>query len=210
MNRSSVVIVAIAGGSGSGKTTFARMLQANLKEDFCGWLGQDRYYFDLPEQLRGKINYDHPSSLEFDLLDRHLTALRQGEDIWVPQYDFANHTRLPDWNLFSVRPIIVLDGILLLSQPELRRHFDFSFFIDTHEEIRFQRRLYRDTRERGRSPESVREQFYSQVKPMHDQFVEPSRQFANRIVSGEKSFGPVIEEIVFGLRPSPAPLAPQL
>lgn len=200
MDLSSVIIIGVAGGSGSGKTTFARMIQANLSDQFCGWIAQDRYYRDLPPTLRGQSNYDHPESLEFELLESHLEALKRGENVEIPQYDFAHHARMTEAQVFPVRPVIIVDGILLLSQPSIRKFFDFSFFIDTHEDIRFQRRLIRDVKERGRTPEGVRDQFYSQVKPMHDLFVEPSRAFADRIVSGERSFGHVIEEIVFGLR----------
>ncbi len=200
MSISPTVIIGVSGGSGSGKTTFARMVQANLSDDFCGWLAQDRYYRDLKPELRGRINYDHPSALEFELLAQHLSALRRGEDVWVPQYDFASHSRQTEWTHFPVRPVIIVDGILLLTQPQIRDQFDFSFFIDTDEQIRFQRRLNRDTRERGRTPEGVRDQFFSQVKPMHDEFVEPSRQHADLVISGERSFGPVIDRIVLGLR----------
>ncbi|MGE0764349.1 MAG: uridine kinase [Bdellovibrionales bacterium] len=200
LDQSAVVTIGIAGGSGSGKTTFARMIQANLSDQFCGWLAQDRYYRDNAVEMRGRVNYDHPDSLEFELLEQHLKALKRGDDILVPQYDFATHSRKLDQTLFPVRPVIIVDGILLLSQPQIHELLDFSYFIDTHEDIRFQRRLVRDVRARGRTPEGVREQFYTHVKPMHDAFVEPSRQFADRVISGERSFGPIIEEIVFGLR----------
>ncbi|MBX7231867.1 MAG: uridine kinase [Bdellovibrionales bacterium] len=198
--KGSVLIIGIAGGSGSGKTTFARMIQANLSDQFCGWLAQDRYYREHTPEQRGKINYDHPEAIEFELLATHLQSLKKGENILAPQYDFSSHSRTTTPVEFQVRPIVIVDGILLLTQEKIRRHLNFSFFIDTHEDIRFQRRLYRDVRERGRSTDGVRKQFYSQVKPMHDQFVEPSRNFASRVISGERSFGPVIEEIVFGLR----------
>lgn len=191
----------VSGGSGSGKTTFARMIQANLSDEFCGWLSQDRYYRNVSPENRVGVNYDHPDAIEFELMVDHLLALKTGRDVEVPMYDFTTHTRLTERKPFHCRPIIIVDGILLLTQPDIRSLLDFSFFIDTHEEVRFQRRLYRDVRERGRSPEGVREQFFAQVKPMHDHFVEPSRRYADRIISGEKSFGPVIEEIVFGLKP---------
>lgn len=202
---SSVLIIGVAGGSGSGKTTFSRMLQANLGDHFCGLLHQDSYYRDMHEYFDhdgGRVNFDHPDSVEFELLVRHLKDMKEGHDIRVPLYDFTTHRRRFESMNFPVRPVIILDGILLLTQSELRPLLDFAYFIDTQEDLRFQRRLQRDVRERGRTPDGVREQFFNHVKPMHDLFVDPSRKFADKVVSGEKSFGPVIEEIVWGLRES--------
>lgn len=201
---SSILVIGVTGGSGSGKTTFARMLQANMGDQFCGLLHQDSYYRDMHEYFDrdgGRVNFDHPDSVEFELLVRHIKDLKAGYDIEVPIYDFATHTRQFETMPFPCRPVLILDGILLLTQTELRPLLDFAFFVDTQEDLRFQRRLQRDVRERGRTPEGVREQFFNHVKPMHDLFVDPSRKFADRIISGEKSFGPVIDEIVFGLKP---------
>ena len=209
-NESSVLLIGVAGGSGSGKTTFARMLQANLGDHFCGIVSQDAYYRDMHEYFDrdgGRVNFDHPESLEFDLLNRHLKALRRGEDILVPIYDFSSHRRLVESTLFPFRPVVIVDGVLLLTQSDLRQQLDFAYFVETQEDLRFQRRLQRDVRERGRTTEGVREQFASHVKPMHDLFVEPSKRFADRIISGERSFGPVIDEIVFGLRATPRRLS---
>lgn len=200
---SSVLVIGVAGGSGSGKTTFSRMLQANLGEPFCGLLHQDSYYRDMHEYFDrdgGRVNFDHPDSIEFELLIKQLKDLRAGHDIDVPMYDFTNHTRLTESQRFHCRPVIIIDGILLLTQSDLRSLLDFAFFIDTQEDLRFQRRLQRDVRERGRTPDGVKDQFFNHVKPMHDLFVDPSRKFADRVISGEKSFGPEIEEIVYGLR----------
>lgn len=202
---SAVLIIGVAGGSGSGKTTFARMLQANLGDGFCGMLSQDSYYRDthkIFDRDGGRVNYDHPESLEFELLARHLKQLKAGQDIHVPNYDFISHRRGEDFSFFPCRPVIIVDGILLLTQSEVRQLLDFAFFIDTQEDLRFRRRLERDVRERGRSAEGVRDQFLSHVKPMHDLFVEPSRRFADRVISGEKSFGPEIDEIIFAGRGS--------
>lgn len=201
---SSILVIGVTGGSGSGKTTFARMLQANLGDQFCGLLHQDSYYRDMHEYFDrdgGRVNFDHPDSVEFELLVRHIKDLKAGFDIEVPIYDFTTHTRQFETKPFPCRPVLILDGILLLTQTELRPLLDFAFFVDTQEDLRFQRRLQRDVRERGRTPEGVREQFFNHVKPMHDLFVDPSRKFADRMISGEKSFGPVIDEIVFGLKP---------
>ncbi len=198
----SVLVIGIAGGSGSGKTTFARLLGAHLGEGFCGILRQDSYYLDqsgLFDHDGGRVNYDHPESIEFSLMIEHLNQLKAGHDLKVPQYDFVTHKRLSTHEPFPCRPVIIVDGILILTQPALRDVLDVSIFVDTAEDLRFQRRLYRDTRERGRTAEGVKEQFFSQVKPMHDLFVEPSRDFAQRVISGEKSFGPEIEKLVYGL-----------
>lgn len=200
---SSVVLIGVAGGSGSGKTTFARMLQANLSENFAGIIAQDSYYKDLSKQFDrdgGRVNFDHPEALEFSLMAEHLRQLKRNEDIIMPQYDFVTHSRRTDICLFVCRPIVIIDGTMILSQPEIRAQLNFAFYIDTSDEVRFQRRLYRDVRERGRTPEGVKQQYESQVRPMHDLFVEPSKESADRVISGEKSFGPVINEIVFGLK----------
>ena len=202
----SAIIIGISGGSGSGKTTFARLLQTHLGDHFCGMLSQDGYYKDqsqLFDKDGGRVNYDHPDSVEFSLLKTHLNTLKSGEDILVPRYDFSTHRRLVESTYFPCRPVILLDGILILTQSEIREVLDFSFFIDTAEDLRYQRRLHRDVRERGRTPEGVQEQFFSQVKPMHDLFVEPTRELATKVISGEKSFGPIIQEIVFGLKKQP-------
>jgi len=199
----SALIIGVAGGSGSGKTTFARTLQANLGEHFCGLITQDSYYRDMHRYFDrdgGQVNYDHPDAVEFDLMVRHVKALKQGQDVEIPIYDYSTHMRLPEERLFTCKPVIVLDGTMLLTQSDLRPLLDFAYFIDTQEDLRFRRRLERDVRERARTPEGVEAQFLNHVKPMHDLFVEPSKRFANRIVSGERSFGPVINEIVFGLK----------
>jgi uridine kinase len=202
-NFSSVLVIGVSGGSGSGKTTFARLLQANLQESFSGVVSQDSYYRDHSMQFDkdgGKVNFDHPDSLDFALLNDHVRKLKSGEDILVPQYDFVTHRRRVELCVFVCRPVVVVDGTLLLSQPEFRDQLDFSFFIEASEDTRFQRRLYRDVRERGRTPEGVKDQFTKQVKPMHDLFVEPSKAHATRVISGETSFAPIIHEIVFGLQ----------
>ncbi len=202
-SNSSVLLIGVAGGSGSGKTTFARMLQAHLGEEFCTTLAQDNYYRDMSEQFDrdgGRVNFDHPDAVEFSLIERHLWALKKGRSIDVPQYDFATHKRQMEVIYFDPKPIVILDGILILTQKEIRECLDFTFFIDASEDVRFQRRMYRDVRERGRTPEGVRAQLMNHVKPMHDLFVEPSKKFADRVISGERSFGPAIEEIVYGIR----------
>ncbi len=179
-------IVGIAGGSGSGKTTLARELREILG-DRAAILYQDSYYIDQSHRFDGdggSVNFDHPESLEFDLLAKHLDQLRQGQAIEVPQYDFATHTRLSSTTRFAPSEVVILDGTLLLSQPVIRERLDLCVFVDTAESLRFQRRLNRDVRERGRTEDGVRRQFEKQVKPMHDLFVEPSKEHAHRRVLG--------------------------
>ncbi|MFT6071450.1 MAG: uridine kinase [Bacteriovoracaceae bacterium] len=181
-----ITIIAITGGSGSGKTTFARDLLSELGDECCGLMYQDSYYIDQSSRFDrdgGAVNFDHPESLDFKLMASHLEKLKKGEDVEIPVYDFATHSRLNEVQLFKSKKIILVDGILILSQEILRPHFDRAIFIDCPEDLRFERRLNRDVVERGRTPEGVRAQFKNQVKPMHDQFVEPSRKFATRVVN---------------------------
>lgn len=192
------LIIAVSGGSGSGKTTFAKGLKKCFGEEYVGVLSQDSYYLDLSrlfDRDGGRVNFDHPSSLDFSLLAQHLRTLKHGEPVEVPIYDFTTHSRRPASLMFQPRPVIVVEGILLLSQPEVMQFVDYSVFVDTPEAVRFARRLERDVRERGRSPEGVREQFEKQVKPMHDEFVEPSKVVASRIISGESPFEPIYREL---------------
>ncbi|MEO0335813.1 MAG: uridine kinase, partial [Pseudomonadota bacterium] len=193
---------ALCRGSGSGKTTFSRMLKAHLGDSICGIIAQDSYYHDYSgvfDHDGGNVNFDHPDAIEFRLLIEHMELLKSGCDILVPQYDFSTHSRLPESKTFRAIPIVLLDGILILTQPRLRELLDFSFYVETSEDLRFARRLGRDVKERGRTSDGVFKQFYSQVKPMHDQFVESCREHADQVISGEKSFGPVIENFVYGL-----------
>jgi uridine kinase len=161
-------------------------------------LGQDSYYIDQSAKFDrdgGSVNFDHPDSLEFSLMARHLAALKGGEDIQVPVYDFATHRRLPQAVHVKHQAVVLVDGILILNEPRLREFFDESVFIEVAENIRYQRRLHRDVHERGRTPEGVRDQFFKQVKVMHDRFVEPSKSYAsilvrdNRHVSSQRAGG---------------------
>lgn len=203
MQESSVTIIGVSGGSGSGKSTFGRELQTHLGDELCAVLPQDAYYRDMHayfDRDGGQVNFDHPDSVEFELLVQHVRELKGGAGVLVPRYDFATHSRRDEVAVVTPRPVIIVDGILLLTQEELRPLLNLAVFIDTREEVRFQRRLQRDVRERGRTPEGVRDQFFNHVKPMHDLFVEPSRRFADRVISGESSFQPVIEEFVTKIR----------
>jgi uridine kinase len=182
-----VHIIGVSGGSGSGKTYFAQHLTNLLGTENCLFIAQDHYYIDQSHRFDkdgGSVNFDHPDALDFNLLEKHLMALKNGLDIEIPIYDFATHKRLAETTYCSWKPIIIVDGILVLSRPNIRKHFHTSVFVETPENIRFERRLERDVKERGRTPEGVKAQFEKQVKPMHDEFVEPSKTFANIITSG--------------------------
>lgn len=178
-------LIGVAGGSGSGKTYFAQALQKELGEDVCTIISQDNFYIDQSENFDfdgGSINFDHPDSIDFTLLTRLLTELKLGNAVEIPIYDFATHQRLSEVISLSPTPVIVVDGILIFHPPELRQIFDDLLFFHTPEDLRFQRRLERDVKERGRTPQGVHDQFYKQVKPMHDLFVEPSQVHANTII----------------------------
>lgn len=182
------IIIGVAGGSGSGKTTFAKRLLQNLGTEKCAIIGQDSYYIDQSHKFDrdgGAVNFDHPSAIDFNLLEKQLIDLKSGKSIDVPIYDFATHKRLKETIHVEPHPIILVDGILILSQENVRQHFDKSVFIDTPEDLRFERRLKRDVIERGRTKDGVTAQFYGQVKPMHDQFVEPSKHFSTLLVTVE-------------------------
>lgn len=174
--------MAISGGSGSGKTTLARMVAQQLGPERAASLQFDNYYRDQSHRSpdeRARVNYDHPESLEHELFLEHLEELRSGREAAVPVYDFTSHGRTPDVVIVEPRPIVVADGILLLAYPELVAAFDLRVYRSCPERIRFERRLERDLNERGRTEESVRSQFATTVKPMHDQFVSPSRRNAD-------------------------------
>lgn len=179
-----VLIVGIAGGTGSGKTTFAKALQSSMGED-CVIVPQDSYYIantELTFAERLKINYDHPDAFEDELLIKHLRLLRQGKSIQVPVYDFETYARTSETTRVQPRSIVVVEGILLLSNPSLRKEFDLKVFVDTDPDVRILRRLIRDVTKRGRTLESVHNQYLKTVKPMHEAFVEPSKRYADLIV----------------------------
>ncbi len=184
---SNCFIIGVAGGSGSGKTFFSNKLAEAIGRDHCLVLEQDSYYIDQSHRFDhdgGSVNFDHPSSIDFNLMASHLHELKQGQIIEVPVYNFASHTREVQPVKHLPKKVVIVDGILVLSQPHLRLHFDERVFVETPESIRYERRLNRDIVERGRTKEGVENQFQNQVKPMHDQFVEPSKEFASLVSSG--------------------------
>jgi len=179
------LIVGVAGGSGSGKTTVVKRIIEALNEENILLLQHDFYYRDLSHlklQERQKLNFDHPSSLETELLIRHLEALIKGYPVELPQYDFAKHTRKKETIKVTPRKVILIDGILIFTESELRKLMDVKIFVDTDDDIRLLRRLQRDLEERERSLESVLEQYQKHVRPMHLEFVEPSKRYADIII----------------------------
>ena len=179
------VIIGIAGGTGSGKTTVARAIYDRVGSDRIEWIAHDSYYRDfdaLSPEERTKINFDHPDSLESELLMRHLDALCKGSAVEVPVYDFATHSRKAETQRVEPRRVIIVEGILVLAEPELRKRIDIKLFVDTPADIRFVRRLTRDIESRGRSLPSVVQQYLTTVRPMHEEFVEPSKRHADLII----------------------------
>lgn len=177
-------VLGIAGGSGSGKTTITKAVVERLGGD-VDILQHDAYYLhrpELPLEDRAQLNYDHPDSLETTLMVEHLCALLDGRPADVPQYDFSQHLRRTETRRVYPAPIIVVEGILVLSEPNLRRHMDLTVFVDTDADLRLTRRLQRDVNERGRTVDSVLAQWERTVRPMYLAFVEPSKRHADLIV----------------------------
>jgi uridine kinase len=179
------IIIGVAGGSGSGKTTVVRRIVDALGDAQVSVLEHDRYYRDrndLRLEERAALNYDHPDSLETDLLVRHLHELRGGRPIEAPLYDFARYVRHATTETMAARRAIIVEGILIYTDAALRALMDVKVFVDTDDDTRFIRRLQRDTAERGRTMQSVIDQYLATVKPMHLEFVEPSKRYADIIV----------------------------
>lgn len=179
------MVIGIAGGTGSGKTTVARAIYDRVGSDRIEWISHDSYYRDfvgLSPEERHNINFDHPDSLETELLARHLDVLSKGSSVEVPLYDFTTHSRKTETQRAEPRRVIIVEGILVLAEPELRKRINIKLFVDTPPDIRFVRRLMRDITSRGRSVESVIEQYVTTVRPMHEEFVEPSKRHADLII----------------------------
>ena len=179
------LVVGIAGGTGSGKTTVAQRLANAMPAGRCAMIEHDAYYRDqghLTPEERATINYDHPSALDSALLAVHLGELRAGRAIEVPIYDFATHTRRRETRPVPPARVILVEGILVFSEPALREQMDIKLFVDTDPDIRLMRRIRRDLEERGRTFQSVRDQYYATVRPMHIEHVEPTRRWADLII----------------------------
>lgn len=178
-------VIGIAGGTGSGKTTFSRELVATLMTNKIVYLSHDSYYRDqsnVPFSERVKVNYDHPDSLETELMIKHIEKLRNYQPVDIPIYDFVEHTRAKETEHIEPQSVILIEGILIFVVKELRDLMDMKIFVDTDADIRFMRRLLRDIDERGRSVKSVCDQYLNVVRPMHEAFVEPSKVYADIIV----------------------------
>jgi len=179
------LVIGLAGGSGSGKTTIAESIVDAIGPESMTLIQHDAYYRDqthLPLEERAKVNYDHPDSLETDLLVAHLEELRAGRPVERPVYDFTVHDRSEETVRVEPRPAILVEGILVLSEPALRDLMDLKVYVDTDPDLRLVRRWARDITERGRSFESVRDQYLQSVRPMHLQFVEPSKRYADIVI----------------------------
>jgi uridine kinase len=179
------LVIGVAGGSGSGKTTVVRRIVDSIGDGEVTVLEHDRYYRDrndLRLEERASLNYDHPDSLETDLLVRHVEDLRAGRGVDVPVYDFARHARQPEMLRVEPQRAIIVEGILIFTDAALRRLMDVKVFVDADDDTRFIRRLQRDITERGRTVTSVIEQYLGTVKPMHLEFVEPSKRYADVII----------------------------
>jgi uridine kinase len=192
------VTIAVAGGSGSGKTTVSNAILDRVGHHNIAYLPHDAYYKDLrhlPENQRREINFDHPDSLDTPLLIEHIRQLQRWESVECPIYDFTTHSRTNHTINVSPQPIILVEGILIFAEAELRALFDIKIYVDTDADLRFIRRLQRDIDERGRTPESVIRQYLTTVRPMHLKFVEPSKRYADVIIP-EGGFNTVAIDMV--------------
>ena len=184
-NQVSPLVIGIAGGTGSGKTTVAQVILQRVGANRISFLPHDAYYLDLrhlPLEERARVNFDHPDSLESDLLVEHIHRLKEWQSIHLPVYDFTRHSRTEKTILVEPRRVILVEGILIFYEAALRKLFDVKIFVDTDPDIRFIRRLQRDISERGRTTESVVRQYLNTVRPMHLEFVEPSKRYADVII----------------------------
>ena len=199
-----LILIGIAGGSGSGKTTLTSELLNEYGKDKIAVIEQDSYYKDLSHlslEERRTYNYDHPKAIDISLFQFHLSTLLKGRNINIPIYDFSNHVRLKNTKVIVPLPVIIVEGILVLYFQELRQLMVIKIYIETPEDIRFKRRFDRDIKERGRTAESIRKQYISTVRPMHEEFVEPSKNSADIILLGHKDQGNIIEQVRLKLDP---------
>ncbi len=185
MNRPAPIVFGVAGGTASGKTTIARSILAGIGADQVAYLPHDAYYRDMPHldlAERARQNYDHPDSLETELMIEHVHVLMRWESVAIPVYDFTAHRRTARELRVDPAPVILIDGILIFTNAKLRNLMDIKLFVDTDADVRFIRRMKRDLEERGRSLESIVDQYLNTVRLMHLEFVEPSKRYADVII----------------------------
>ncbi len=179
------LVIGIAGGTGSGKTTVANVILERVGKNHIAYLPHDAYYRELnelPPDQKAAVNFDHPDSLETELMIEHINKLKDGQFIELPIYDFSTHSRTGKTIRVNPQRVIIVEGILIFAIPELRKLFDVKIFVDTNADVRFIRRLQRDINERGRTTEMVIHQYLTTVRPMHLEFAEPSKRYANIII----------------------------
>jgi len=184
-----MLIIGIAGGTGCGKTTVVNQILQELPEGEVGVISQDSYYQDtshLSYNERVKINFDHPRSIDFELLESHLKMLKQGQEIEQPVYSFVKHNRTGDTIKTRPRKVMIVEGILILTNPELRELFDIKIYVHADSDERLIRRLKRDISERGRDLDEVLSRYQTTLKPMHQQFIEPMKEYADLIIPNNK------------------------
>ncbi|KAF0112123.1 MAG: uridine kinase [Chloroflexi bacterium] len=184
-NKSTPLVIGVAGGSGSGKTTVADIVLERVGRQRIAYLPHDAYYRELtglPPAQRTQVNFDHPDSLESEMLRDHILQLKEWKPVELPVYDFTTHSRTKETIHVEPKRVILVEGILIYADPQLRKLFDVKIFVDTDSDIRFIRRLNRDITERGRTTEMVVKQYLSTVRPMHLEFVEPSKRYADVII----------------------------
>ena len=197
-----VTVIGIAGGSGSGKSTLGERIELALGRSSCLLVSQDDYYHDLSHQSpesRAAANFDHPDSVDSELLAMHLAALRRGEAIESPSYDFARHIRLPEGGRVASRPVILVEGTLVFVWPQIVEQMDLKIFVEAPSDVRLARRVRRDIAERGRDVDSVLKQYLATVRPMHDRYAGPSEASADLVVPGWGDNRAVVEFLAAAL-----------
>jgi uridine kinase len=196
-------LIGVAGGSNSGKTTIAERLADLIGSDDLSLIRLDSYYISRPEdpiEVRAAANYDHPDAFDWDLLNDHMEALTAGASVEVPIYDYTNHERSNQNMIVRAGKVVVVEGILVLWEPRLRERFDLKIFVDTPADLRIIRRLRRDVAERGRTAESILDQYLATVRPAHELFIEPSKRYADVIVPEGGLNRPALEVLLARVR----------
>ncbi|MAH20932.1 MAG: uridine kinase [Flavobacteriaceae bacterium] len=194
-----MIIIGVFGGSGSGKTTIVNQIVSDFNASDIQVISQDAYYKDnssITYEERCLLNFDHPEAIDFELLYEHLSALKNGENIQQPIYDFKTHNRTDKTLQISPKKILILEGILIMNYPKLRSLLDLKVFIETNSDMRMERRVKRDITERGRTPKEVMDRYLNNLKPMHDQFIEPMKMHADLIVENHKNTSINLDKLI--------------